>query len=186
MFTCFVDESGSKNDETVLGLAGVVSSESDVPRGLDLAYALCAQGLASRVFEWAQQNECGPVAYMFERGKGLNQGKAVDALDNLAVQKPSLLIGPVGRDDKRRIPLQPADIWAYEVRKYFHQQLAADGRSLSMRKSLERLCQIPDGLGYALAGNQLHSLVQAAHRDETSFHCDPLPLSFNQRPRIQR
>jgi hypothetical protein len=99
----------------------------------------------------------------------VDQGRARAAIDVLASldSRQSLQIGDTVAAEKDLPPLQATDIWAYEARKYFHGQYTGKPAYRALRRSLEKICQIPDGLGFVLIGDQLQSLLEARISDLT-------------------
>jgi hypothetical protein len=124
-----------------------------------MANALCALGCASRVNFWSRSYaEGAPVAYIFEGGSE-GDATAFKAFDELVAtgHPEAQLIGTRSKDDKNRQPLQAADIWAYEVRKYFHEWAYLHSKR-PIRASFETLLGIPDGKGFIYTGDKLEKL----------------------------
>lgn len=129
--------------------------EMGAVRGSELesqAYGLCAFGCSSllRSSLMAPSNLHIPNArYVFEHG-AKDSGRAFEAFDHLLNSGMSdyLRIGSITKANRREIvPLQPADLHAWEVYKYFK-----DKGERVMRQSLAALLSIPEagGGGYFL------------------------------------
>jgi hypothetical protein len=143
-----------------------------------IPYTLCALGCLARVNEWVRRyGNSDAVAYIFERG-GLGRNTAFYAFDEIIRlgYPEAALIGSRTVDDKHRPPLQAADIWAYEVRKYFVHQLTQPQRPL--RKSLRRILRIPDSQGYVLGGHKLKALIEEIKAGGHRWAASPDPFSI--------
>ena len=117
-------------------------------RKKDLVYGMCAVGLASRLWRWAHTRG-EPLAYVFERAKKVGQGKALRAIERLGEEDGNkFLVGSVASSPKGLPPLDAADIWCYELRRYLNQVLA--NNDPTPNDAMSRLIRIPQQCGYVL------------------------------------
>jgi hypothetical protein len=125
------------------------------------AYGLCALGCASRLRWLALQTgkQDFYIPYMFEQG-GKGSAIVFRAFENLLANgrgdfyRMSYL---TVADRRRAVPLQAADLHAYEIFKYFSDQIAMTGRGL--RASLYQLLHIPTAGGYLLTGPKIRQMM---------------------------
>ena len=72
-------------------------------------------------------------------------------------------MGPLTKGNRLQMsPLQAADLHAYEVYRYFSDQMR-NGRS-DIRGSFRELLKIPHGGGYLLAGDKLSIMIREVVR----------------------
>lgn len=83
----------------------------------------------------------------------------MQAIDELAEADAQNVfqIGSTSNDTKD-LPPQAADIWSWEVRRYFHQEYRGEALT-KVRPSLSRLFEIPDGRGFFLGGEELRQMI---------------------------
>ena len=108
------------------------------------AYALCCLSCAFQVGEWAKLNDqAEPVGFFFDDGNP----RAGEALTALLAQKkdPTLSEYKIGGiafdDDERLVPLQAADLAAYEIWKWLDEHFAEKKRH--GRFPLQQLVRVP-------------------------------------------
>lgn len=129
-----------------------------------LPYALGAMGCASRICHYSKGLGGKPfVPYAFEQG-GKDSGEILNEFAKLRARERSNLyrMGPLTIGTRREfLPLQAADLHAYELYKYFDDLFAARGRK--MRRSLWELLALPQlgGGGYLLGGEKLEQMLAA-------------------------
>jgi hypothetical protein len=129
-----------------------------------LPYALGAMGCASRICHYSLGLGGKPlVPYVFEQG-GRDSGEILRAFSELREQEHSNLyrMGLLSvRNSRDCLALQAADLHAYEIYKYFADQLEASRRP--MRRSLWRLLELPEvgRGGYLLHGEKLERIIAA-------------------------
>lgn len=129
-----------------------------------LPYALGAMGCASRICRYSLGLGGKPfVPYVFEQG-GRDSGEILKAFSELREREHSNLyhMGPLTIGTRSEfLPLQAADLHAYEVYKYFSDQL--ERRNRPTRRSFGRLLDVPvvGGGGYLLCGVKLEQMVAA-------------------------
>ena len=107
-------------------------------------YALCALGCNLLVGEWAERNfQIEPVAFFYDIGNK-NSGEVTDTFraekndpSNLAFRLGSLTFV----DDKAMVPLQAADLAAYEFWKWLDEHYA--GKTRHGRFPLQEIIKIP-------------------------------------------
>lgn len=127
-------------------------SDRNRKAALRLVYSVCVTSCANHVRQLVGENE-PLVPYALERG-GLGSKFAVRAL----MENPKLWkIGAITMDSRENlVPLQPADAHAYEVYKYFTNQVSDSPRPT--RRSLEEMMLIPEAGG----GGTYYDLDQIA------------------------
>lgn len=116
---------------------------SDEPSARRMAYTLCAMGCASRIKRLALDLNV-LVPYVFEHG-GRGGGYTVRTLRDLIKngQHDFYRMSSLSLDTRDRlVPLQVADLYAYETHKYFVDQLR-DSDAVP-RKSFRELLHIPE------------------------------------------
>lgn len=129
-----------------------------------LPYALGAMGCASRICHYSKGLGGKPlVPYVFEQG-GKDSGEILNEFAKLRVHERSNLyrMGLLSVGPRRDfLPLQAADLHAYEIYKYFADQFEGSGRKI--RGSLWRLLELPEvgGGGYLLGGKKLEQWLAA-------------------------
>lgn len=146
----------------------------------DYLYSLCAIGCASQV-RWLSVKAYKDryVNFVFESG-GPGSHHAFDAFQNLLdndrrdfYRMQSLTLA------KKTPVLQAADVHAYEVCKYFSDQVNETGRA--MRKSFQGLLEVGDGGGYLMTLEKLSQWV--AHMKRRRAADDPgetpIPISID-------
>ncbi len=125
--------------------------ESDRKKAAERLYTICAPACASRIrYLLDGREDVDVIPYVFEQG-GRGGPRAAGMFRTLIDSGASLIygMGALAVDDRRRMPpLQAADIHAYEVYKYFSDQLQRTGRPT--RKSFQALMSIKE------AGNGGH------------------------------
>lgn len=177
---------------TMLSLGDYRAQISHADPELKRAYTFAALGVASRIGHWARSAaNAENVPYVFEKAKGVDQGRAMRAIDDLRRGDAGNVfqIGETISADKVLPPLQAADIWSWEVRRYFHNQFSG-GSPYPLRRSLARVCEVPDGKGFILTGDNLQKLISGWKQSiESGEHIGEIPieprsLSLNDRPRI--
>ena len=152
--------------------------------GDSFQYSICAMGCASRVGQVAKRRGID-IPYVFEQG-GRGGGyaaalfrKLIDEGFTETYRMGSLDVG----DRRQQLPLQAADLHAYEVYKYFADQDAETGRQI--RGSFKALLTIPEAGngGYFFDGKKLVRFVRGVRDRE-----NPIPIALdklNHRDRIQ-
>ncbi len=121
-------------------------------------YTMCALGLASRLYRWANRHG-EPLAYVFERAKKVGQGQALKAIEKLAEHDgDKFLIGPVIPAPKGIPSLDAADIWCHELKQYMNQVIATNDPTPN--SALSRLIQIPQQCGYVFGEAELTSFLE--------------------------
>lgn len=118
--------------------AGVLRSEIGSP------YNLCCLTCAVQIGEWAKANyQIEPIGYFFDSG----HKNAREVFDTLIAQKndPTLTeyrIGPITfESDTVLVPLQAADLAAYEIWKWLDEHFAAKKRH--GRYPLQEIIKVP-------------------------------------------
>jgi len=142
--------------------AVVVEDYKELVAGLEKTaspYVFCVARCLTQVAKWAKLKHLdGPIAYVFEAGAGY-----VDEVEERKAEiRSSPLIGKALRfhsltfaDKKRLIPLQAADVIAYETMKHCKNTLLLNsGRP--PRKSLMGLLPLPhDGEYFGSSGSRV-------------------------------
>jgi len=114
-----------------------------------LMFSMCSLSCAVAIREISAGGGAA-IPYMFERG-GLGGGVAADLLDRLSSVAPIYRIGTVSFGTRHEVvQLQAADIHAYEIHKYFAEQLRPEPRSI--RRSFKELLRISEAGGRGFGG----------------------------------
>jgi hypothetical protein len=140
-------------------------------------YSLCALGCASRLLSLGKKRGSDfTITYVFDQGP---KGKwAFASFERLRERENSFRMGPLTKGDRHgMVPLQAADLHAYEVYKYFADQLAQNGRS--PRGSLCELLKIADGGGYLLNGDKIEMLTRGIKRQALSGIIEPIGIPID-------
>jgi hypothetical protein len=135
------------------------------------AYTIGALGCASRILQLAKTRDM-LIPYMFEQG-GRGGGRTTAMLQGLieSGQKEFYRMGSLTVDHRRNVPaLQAADLHAYEVYKYFADQLAGTPRLRGSFKELLKIAEAGNG-GYLLTGDKVLRLVRGMRNGEY-----PIPI----------
>jgi hypothetical protein len=128
-------------------------------------FSFGAFGCASRLRHLATQiSNNYLIPYAFEHG-GKGSHNAFDSFNNLLKKGDGnfyRMMSLTVSNSTELLPLQAADLHAYEVYKYFSDQLNATGRPI--RKSFERLLSIPEagGGGYLFTFEKQRMFVDGA------------------------
>jgi hypothetical protein len=149
----------------------------------DHLFSLCAFGCASRL-KWLarQRGDHFYIPYMFEHG-GTGSSRAFQSFNNLLARGRAdfYRMGPLSVGERRKsLPLQAADLHAYEVFKYFADQLSRSQRGV--RKSYQELMRIPEAGGYLMTWDKLRALLKGIKEqgleseDTIPIPVDPLNL----------
>ena len=154
-------------------------------KGNKLPYTLAMVACADGVQKWASQYEPNErIAYLIEKGdKG--QGLALanfSDLENIGRSR-TFQIGSITLGGKDSPCLQAADLYAYEVRKYFEACLNHRGsRPPRLRRSFRALMKIPDSGGHIVGGNKLLQFMAEKMGYENAEPINLDPLSENDLP----
>jgi hypothetical protein len=139
-------------------------------------YSLCALGCASRL-RWLAMRRGADFAipYVFDQGE---KGKWAFAVFNRILAKRNgdmFRMGALSKGDRLKIPpLQAADLHAYEVYRYFADQLAQSDRAI--RGSFNELLTIADGGGYILTGDKLEIITNGVIRQKLDGSEGPIKI----------
>ncbi len=114
-------------------------------------YGWCAHECIVAVRKWcerpsARSRTSRPVCWAFERGaEGQHQVEAMFAeLSNISELKAAFRIGALSFPDKDVVPLQAADLLAYEVFKQVENQIVDRGEKHDVRLSVRHLMRPQD------------------------------------------
>lgn len=124
------------------------------------------------------------IPYVFDQG--VENERVFRGFEKLQ-QRKQFRIGLLSKGDRKKcLPLQAADLHAYEVRKYFADQAAGTPR---LRKSFKELLRIPEaGVGGCLiTGKKFKSLLGTVFlwRDDQEFSSpEMLPDELNSKRRV--
>jgi hypothetical protein len=150
-------------------------------KGEKIPYRLCALGCASRVRQLAAKR--GPlfvIPYVFDQGpKGKWVYAAFDRLLAKGRGSHYYRMGAVTRGDRRSmLPLQAADLHAYEVYRYFADQWRTERHDA--RSAFRELLAVPDGGGYLMTGDNMEILNYDLHRQDKAGTDEPvgIPVSW--------
>jgi len=105
-------------------------------------YALCTMRCIITLSEWAsEEGYREPIDYVFDRG---DEGKG-QVLDAFRVSdRDKYLLGSCRFEDKKKfVPLQAANVLAYEVYRFTTEQVVKGGAEQGVREELEDLLGIP-------------------------------------------
>ena len=120
-----------------------------------MVYAMCGLGIASRLHRWAIRED-EPLNYIFERAKGVNQGRAINAILELSEKSGDpLMIGSVTSECKGIPSLDAADIWCYELKNHIESLLLGNTEP---NTSLQKLSSIHQQCGF-LMGRSLEPFM---------------------------
>jgi hypothetical protein len=132
-----------------------------VPGERTFPYGICAAGCASRLCAYSTEFRSQPfISYVFDQGD-LGGSAAFQAFDEVRGGSNVHRMGMISKGDRRLcLPLQAADLHAWEVRKYFADQL--QGTGLGPRGSFMQLLSIREagGGGYFFCGASLGTLLK--------------------------
>lgn len=105
-------------------------------------YALCTMRCIIALSEWASEDGYrDPIDYVFDRGDE-GRGQVIDAFR--VSDREKYLLGTCRFEDKKKfVPLQAADILAYEVYRFTSEQVVQGGAGRGVREGLEDLLGIP-------------------------------------------
>jgi hypothetical protein len=140
-------------------------------------YRICAFGCASRVKTVA--SKYGPsfdVPYVFDQGPN---GKWTYAAFNHLVDQGRgshyYRMGAVTKGDRRKmLPLQAADLHAYEVYRYFADQWKTQRHDA--RPEFRSLLSIPDAGGYIMTGDNIALLNNDLRRQAREGKDEPVEI----------
>jgi hypothetical protein len=103
-------------------------------------YTVCAVACVGITMEWAARSRLTEqIDFVFEDGPAVPKGELLAQIDQMRLKQP--LIGPVTFGDKTTLPLQAADLHAYEGWKHFSNR-EVDGKIRDVRKSLEAMLRL--------------------------------------------
>lgn len=127
-------------------------------------YSLCALGCAARLRHIAVRRGSGfVIPYVFDQGP---KGKrAFATFDRMSSKDKAhyFRMGALTKADRlQMVPLQVADLHAYEVYRYFSDQMTHGRRT--MREPFRQLLRISDGGGYLLTGPKLDFMTREVLR----------------------
>lgn len=130
-------------------------------------YALCTMRCIIPLSEWAtEQGYRDPINYVFDRGDE-GRGQVLNAFR--LSDHDRYLLGTCQFEDKKKfVPLQAADVLAYEVYKFTTEQVVKGGAERGMREGLEDLLGIPHII-HGFTEESFEWLVAGGARGEASL-----------------
>jgi hypothetical protein len=142
-------------------------------------YALAAIGCAScvRVLA-AQRGKTFRVPYVFDQGR--YGGIIFHNFERLLNKGMGgfFAMGAISRGDHRlMVPLQAADMFAYELYRYISDQILRTGRPI--RRSMDALLSVKDGGGYFLGGRKLHMLRRGVAEQQRTGVLSPIAIGYD-------
>lgn len=153
----------------------------DKKRAHHLAYAICASGCASRILQLAEKRDT-TIPYVFEQGGRGGKYAARTFRTLIETEEKNLYrMRSLSLDSSQSlIPLQAADLHAYELYKYFADPLAGNTR---LRRSFAELLNIPEagGGGYLFTAEKLQEWFRRRKAGERPIQIPVDPLNTHRR-----